>query len=467
MSWIDRVRARMRRITAFQAGLITIVLTVAALYLAFGGSLPWQSSFELRAVVTSANQLHSRTPVRIAGIDIGHVESIKRGPGRLATVTMALEDSALPIHADATLKVRPRIFLEGNFFIDLQPGTPSAPTVGSGHLLPVSQTAIPVQLDQVLDVLHRGTRENLVSVVHELAASLDHGGADAFRRSLHYWAPAFRNVAIAAEAARGQHAQDLSGSIAALERLARALDRHRGSLQSLISSLDVTLEALAARRDALAASLPELDGMLREARPTFAELNALFPIARRFVAAARPGIRAAPATLEVANPLLAQLQGLLSPPELPELIRVGTPAIRTLARAEPHLRTILGLLRPVTECLRRDAVPTLKTPVQDPPHTTGDPPYRELLHAWVGLASESQNFTGDGPAVRYHAGFGDQTFLTGTIPTEGGQQLVGITESKLLGSRPRFTNVQPPLKPKAPCAKQKRPNLHAETGPAE
>ena len=466
MSWVVRLRRRARRITAFRAGLITIVLTTIAVYLAFGGSLPWQSSFQLRAVVTSANQLHSRTPVRIAGVDVGHVESIKRGPGRLATVTMDLQERALPIHSDATLKVRPRIFLEGNFFIDLQPGTPSAPAVGSGHLIPVSQTAIPVQLDQILDVLHRGTRENLVSLVHELAASLDHGGADAFRQSLHYWAPAFRNGAIAAQAARGEHAHDLSGSIAALERLAGTLARHRGSLESLISSLDVTLEALASRTGALAASLPELDGLLREARPAFAQLNALFPIARTFVAAARPGIRAAPATLEVANPLLAQLQGLLSPSELPELIEVGTPAIRTLARAEPHLRTILRLLLPVTECLRRDAVPTLKTPVQDPPHTTGDPPYRELLHAWVGLASESQNFTGDGPAVRYHAGFGDQTFLTGTIPAEG-QQLVGITENKLLGSRPRFTNVQPPLKPHAPCAKQKRPNLHAETGPAE
>jgi phospholipid/cholesterol/gamma-HCH transport system substrate-binding protein len=462
----ERIRRRASRITAFQAGLIAIVVTTISVYLAFGGSLPWESSFELRAVVTSANQLHSRTPVRIAGIDVGRVESIKRGPGRLATVTMSLSDNGLPIHSDATLKVRPRIFLEGNFFIDLQPGTPSAPLVKSGHLLPVSQTAIPVQLDQVLDVLRRGTRENLASLVHELAVTLDKGGADAFKQSLPYWQPLFLNAAIAAEATRGVHQHDLSGSIAGLERLAGTLARHRTQLASLISGLDVTVEALASQRTALAASVPEFDALLRQAGPTFVTLNALFPTAREFVAAARPGLRAAPATLEVANPLLGELQGLLSPQELPELIRVGTPAIRTLARAQPHLRTILRLLLPVTECARRDVIPTLKTPVQDPPHTTGDPPYRELLHGWVGLASQAQNFTGDGPAIRYHAGFGDQSILTGTIPQEG-QQLVGITENKLLGSRPKFTNVQPPLKPNAPCAKQKRPNLHADTGPAE
>ena len=466
MTWWDRIRGRRTPITAFRAGLITIALTTIAVYFAFGGALPWQSSFQLRAVVTSANQLHSRTPVRIAGIDVGHVESIKRGPGRFATVTMALQDRALPIHADATLKVRPRIFLEGNFFIDLQQGTPAARTVGSGYEIPLSQTAVPVQLDQVLDVLRRGTRDNLVSLVHEVAAALDHGGGDAIRESLQYWEPTFRNGAIAAEAFRGEHAHDLSGSIAGLERIAGALARHRTQLASLISGLDATVEALASQRSALAQSVPEFDTLLREAEPTFVTLNDLFPTARAFVREARPGIRAAPATLEVANRLLAQLEGLLSPSELPQLVDVGTPAIRTLARAQPHLRTILKLLTPVTECLRRDVVPTLKTPVQDPPHTTGDPPYRELLHAWIGLASLSQNFTGDGPSVRYHAGFGDQTILTGNIPSEG-QPLVGLTQTKLLGSRPRYTGVQPPLKPKAPCSKQKRPNLHAETGPAE
>ena len=38
---------------------------------------------------------------------------------------MEIDDKGLPIHKDATLKIRPRIFLEGNFFVDLKPGTPS------------------------------------------------------------------------------------------------------------------------------------------------------------------------------------------------------------------------------------------------------------------------------------------------------------------------------------------------------
>ena len=43
---------------------------------------------------------------------------------------MEIKDAALPIHEDAELKIRPRIFLEGNFFVDLQPGTPAAGRAG-------------------------------------------------------------------------------------------------------------------------------------------------------------------------------------------------------------------------------------------------------------------------------------------------------------------------------------------------
>ena len=42
-------------------------------------------------------------------------------------LVMELKDSALPLHEDATAKIRPRIFLEGNFFVDLKPGTPGSP----------------------------------------------------------------------------------------------------------------------------------------------------------------------------------------------------------------------------------------------------------------------------------------------------------------------------------------------------
>ena len=45
-------------------------------------------------------------------------------------MTMRIDDKGQPIHKDATATIRPRIFLEGNFFVDLHPGTPSSPKLG-------------------------------------------------------------------------------------------------------------------------------------------------------------------------------------------------------------------------------------------------------------------------------------------------------------------------------------------------
>jgi hypothetical protein len=36
---------------------------------------------------------------------------------------MQIQDKGRPLHSDAQFKIRPRIFLEGNFFIDVTPGT--------------------------------------------------------------------------------------------------------------------------------------------------------------------------------------------------------------------------------------------------------------------------------------------------------------------------------------------------------
>jgi hypothetical protein len=42
----------------------------------------------------------------------------------MAVVEMEIKEKGLPIHKDARLKIRSRIFLEGNFFVDMSPGSP-------------------------------------------------------------------------------------------------------------------------------------------------------------------------------------------------------------------------------------------------------------------------------------------------------------------------------------------------------
>ena len=61
--------------------------------------------------------------MRIAGVNVGKVKKVERpGPSDAAVVTMEINDKGLPIHEDADAEDPPRIFLEGNFFVDLKPG---------------------------------------------------------------------------------------------------------------------------------------------------------------------------------------------------------------------------------------------------------------------------------------------------------------------------------------------------------
>ena len=457
-----------RTVTGLGAGLMAVMVAFVSVWLAFGGPHPFDRPYELKAIVESGSELHSRTPVRIAGVEVGKVMKVERGPGSLATVTMRIEQRGLPLHRDATVKVRPRIFLEGNFFIDLGPGTPSAPEMEDGGTIPLAQTSMPVQLDQVLSALRHSNRRDLLDTVRNLGDALDGGGSQALNGALPYMAPAFAQGAQAMEALRGQDEHDLSGAIAESQTVATALADRKGDLADAVTGLARTSVALAGRREQLARTIPELDALQREARPAFSALNGLFPTARQFVADVRPGIREAPATLRLANPVLAQLQGILGPTEIPALLRHGTPAIRSLARLQPHLRSLLRQLEPVTDCLREKLIPPASESIDDPPLTTGRPKlpvYRELLNGMVGQASGSQNFDGNGPALRYNAGFGDETFGTGFVPSAG-EAVAGTTSEPLLGSRPRFTGQIPPYRGEVPCRTQKRVNLAAETGPA-
>jgi virulence factor Mce-like protein len=457
-----------KKVTPLGAGLMAVTAAVVAVWLAFGGPNPFDRKFELKAVVESGSELHSRTPVRIAGVDVGKVKKVERGPGSLATVTMELEQRALPIHKDATLKVRPRIFLEGNFFVELGPGTPTAPKMEDGGTIGLGRTSQPVQFDQILTSLRRSNRRDLADTVKNLGEALDGGGAEALNASLPFWAPAFAQGSQAMEALRGQEEHDLSGAIQESQTVATALADRDGDLADAVTGLARTTTALASRREQLAQSIPEFDALQREARPAFDALNGLFPTARQFVAEVRPGLREAPATLRAAIPLLGQLQGLLAPSELPRLVRVGDPAIRALSRLQPHLRSALAQAHPAVDCVRDNVLPVLKDSVVDPPLTTGRPRlpvYRDLLNGITSQGSGSQNFDGNGPSLRYHSGFGDESFGTGFVPSVG-EAVVGVTPEPLLGSRPRFTGQIPPYRPNVPCRTQKRVDLTAETGPA-
>jgi phospholipid/cholesterol/gamma-HCH transport system substrate-binding protein len=447
-------------------GLVALAACLAITYLGFAKRFPWQGDWEVKAVFTSANELHKGSPVRIAGVDVGKVKKVERGPGGTALVTMAVSERGRPLHDDATMKIRPRIFLEGNFFVDVRPGTPSAPTVDEGGTIPLGQTAVPVQMDQILSTLESTTRSQLKITLRELAAAWDEGGAQALNRSYPDWEGAFKGAAIALESLRGEREDDLSTLVADQARIATAVSARREQLRSLIGNFDTTVSALASRQGQVASSLTGLASLLRASGPALGQVNDAFPSLRAATAEVRPGLREAPETLKLSLPLLRQLDLLVRPAEVPALVADLRPGLRDLAALEPDLVQLLRTVTPVTECVLSNALPTLKKTVPDGELSTGQPAWLELLHGMVGLSSASANFDGNGYSVRYNGGYGEQLVSTGRLPGVG--KLYGLSPEPQLGSRPKWPGPgnQPPFRPDVPCTTQKPPNLVAQSMPA-
>ena len=164
----------MRKRSPATIGLIALIVVLVAVFLGFTKDIPFTKPFEVRAVFQSANSIRVASPVRIAGVEVGKVKAVEANPdSSTSVVVMSIKKDGLPLHTDATAKIRPRIFLEGNFFVDLKPGTPDAPRLHSGDTLKITQTATPVQLDQVLTSLQSDSRADLVALLDGLNTALN------------------------------------------------------------------------------------------------------------------------------------------------------------------------------------------------------------------------------------------------------------------------------------------------------
>ncbi len=166
-------RFKWRPSNAAIAIVFLLVFTIGP-YLAFTGHVPFTSyGYELKATFSNGVNISTNSPVRIAGVDVGRVIATERD-GDATTVTFTVEGKGQPIHDDAFAAIRPRIFLEGNFFIDLSPGSPSAPDLSSGDTIPVSHTSTWVQIDQVLTALQAPVRADLSHLLESYGTALTH-----------------------------------------------------------------------------------------------------------------------------------------------------------------------------------------------------------------------------------------------------------------------------------------------------
>jgi phospholipid/cholesterol/gamma-HCH transport system substrate-binding protein len=475
------VRRHRSRVSNLTAGLVAAIVVLVVCYLVFGGSIPFSGTpFQLKATFTAETQLHLASPVRIAGVEVGTVTSVKRvgGSSTAAVVTMAIQPNGLPIHADATVDIRPRLFLEGNFYVDLHPGTPAAPTVSSGHTLPVANTTGPVQLDRVLSALNSNTRANLQTLVRGYGGALNRRptaaqdasqdptqrgltAGQSLNQSLAYAAGAFKASAIVNGALLGSRPQDLSGVVSGTQRVFGALAADTGRLSDLVSTLNATMGALSDQQGNLQETIALLPGTLQATDDALGPVQASFAPTRQFARELTPSIRQLGPTIAAGLPWLSQSIALLSPQELRGLLASLTPAIQGTSATLTATESLLNGSNALARCFVHDIIPTGNQRISDPPVTTGLQVYQELFQSAVGLASSSQDFDGNGRYLRASTGGGGQQVATSSLP--GGGPLYGNAVLSPLGTRPAFAGKAPAVRSDVACYRNPEPALNRVT----
>ena len=447
-----------------------------------------------RQVFASAQNLRVNSPVRIAGVEAGKVTKVEPlspdqaeaefadddgaataslDPGDLsqggAIVTMEFEDAALPLKTDSTFKLRPRLFLEGNLFVDVRPGSPQAPVQDPETPFPPTQTSNSVQLDQVLtNTFQADTRRDLQIFLHEFGTALiDEGGAKSLQQLARTSPGSFKYTSQVNEAVLGENAHDLSGLIKHLDEVVAALGQNDTALQDLIVNLRVVSGSLASQSGDLEQAIHELPLVLDAAKPALANLNAAFPSVRAFAREILPGVRSTPATLDAATPLLRQVRLLSRPQELRGLASDLVPAVPALANLSKKTPKFLEQGRSLASCFNNVIIPWSEDEVQGPssyPHPAVGPVYKETAYGLAGIAGESRSQDANGQYIRVSAGGGTNTVTT---VGSGGETLAGLTQFPLLGAMPApGSSVKTPYRPGAPCENQDPPDMSSDIGPA-
>jgi ABC-type transporter Mla subunit MlaD len=488
---VIKVPPRLRhKVSPFRAGLIAVVLVVVATFLAFSKQLPWEQPFEVKAVFESAANIRLDSPVRIAGVEVGEVTKVEHmDDSNLAVVTLQIKDNGLPIHDDATVKIRPRLFLEGNFFVDMTAGTPGRPEIDDGHTIPVTQTSYAVQLDQILTSLQADTRKDLQKLLEGFGTGLSYKptaqddvtqdpdvkgdpAGQALNDSLTYGPGATKGAAQVNNAFLGTERGDLRKLVAGLQKALGGLSQNEEQLKDFFTNFNITMQALASEQESLGEAVRLLGPTLERANDYFANFAEALPPTTEFVRRFIPVVEETPATITAAGPWLTQFTALVSRPELGGLLNDLQPMTASFAKVVSESIDFNRQTSDFSRCFSDVILPAGDVVLQDDAATTGVPNFREFWYLVVGFTGEAQNFDGNGQYTRVQTGGGQNVVRSTRLANRSllDAQLFGNAILKPLGTRPTHPDKKPPYKPNVPCYKNKKPDLNgpaAKAGPPD
>ena len=396
------------------AGLVMIGLLAVVLVLAATTPNPFSSHQTIWAEFENVNGLGSiDRDIRVAGVNEGTIGEVKR-VGDDALVELQVSEE-IDVHEDAQVALRPHTLFEGSAFVDLHPGSPSAPLISDGDTIPRERTRVYVSLDEALRVLREPVREAFRDLVR-VGAEATGGKAPAALQSTLKASPELtEELGPTARALQGPHGDELSHAIAGASQTLEALAQRESSLVPLAQRANATLRALdvdgAVPLEQAFAALP---GPLETLRDRGGQITTLIEQVDSLAVELRPALKEFAPALSGFRPIIERATPAVRR-ALPLVSAIGT-VLRRATAAAPAFERLLHSLGPAQAIQEERVLPQLHKKTR-----LGLPGYMQLIAAFAGgnsalraYQTEAQGILGQGHAIRLGAYF-DQEGTFGSI----------------------------------------------------
>jgi phospholipid/cholesterol/gamma-HCH transport system substrate-binding protein len=312
------------------------------LWLAFGGSIPLKpKGYEVKLPFKEATSLANEADVRISGVPVGRVKTVKLARNGLNIATIQLDAKYAPLPADARAILRQKTLL-GETYVELTPGSRTAPKLKEGGTLAAAQVSPTVELDEIFRLFDDKTRQGFQVWMQSLAEGVTGRGQDL--------SDAFGNLAPFA-GDTNDLLKILVTQQGAVQRLVRntgevfsALSERRGQLRGLITNANTVFQTTADKNQQLADAFTILPTFQIESRKTLNRLDRFARNANPVVSDLRPWARELSPTLISLDRLAPNLKALFR--DLNPLITASRAGIPATTQVLEDLRPLLGQLDP-------------------------------------------------------------------------------------------------------------------------
>jgi virulence factor Mce-like protein len=353
------------------------VLLAAGALVVFGtGAGDDGGTYRVRAIFMNAFSVIPGEDVKIAGVKVGKIESLDVTPDHKAAVVLRIDRPGFDdFRADAECTIRPQSLI-GEKFVECTPTQPRPENAqlppplrkirrgdGKGqYLLPVSQTAKPVDLDLLNNTLRLPYRERLSIILNELGTGLAGRGGD-LRLAVTNADPALKETDKVLALLADQN-RVLAGLARNSDTILAPLARDRAKVADFVTQANVTAQATAERSDPLEQNIAKLPAFLRELTPTmqalggfadqatpvFTDLGAEAPSINRFIKqlgpfsqAGIPALQSLGAAAEVGGPALTKSKPIIT--NVGQLASISKPLTSNLASLLTSLKSTGGIER--------------------------------------------------------------------------------------------------------------------------